>query len=179
MEREKERETITFNYEISNAPTSSVKHHPRIQIRRDAAEGRPNFLDIFCAQVGIRGPRRTSIKSGNRVEIEARRIGETAVIGPPRLSSCRSSLDRLSLFLFFSLSLSYSRPVVNLFQDILDHCTPHYVFVYVRGGSSADNFPFPLCHFCVPRALKERRMAGGGERPIVFPSRSTLEGRED
>ena len=108
MEREKERETITFNYEISNAPTSSVKHHPRIQIRRDAAEGRPNFLDIFCAQVGIRGPRRTSIKSGNRVEIEARRIGETAVIGPPRLSSCRSSLDRLSLSLFLSFSLLLS-----------------------------------------------------------------------
>lgn len=73
MEREKERETITFNYEISNAPTSSVKHHPRIQIRRDAAEGRPNFLDIFCAQVGIRGPVELRLNRG--IESKSRRDG--------------------------------------------------------------------------------------------------------
>lgn len=77
--------------------------------RGGGRERRPNFLDIFCTQVGIRGPRRTSIKSGNRVEIEARRIGETAVIGPPRLSSCRSSLDRLSLP---SLSLILGRSLI-------------------------------------------------------------------
>lgn len=114
--------------------------------------------------------RRTSIKSGNRVEIEARRIDGRNWPSSTTLSPC--AVDPLS-----TASLLFSWPVVNLFQDILDHCTPHYVFVYVRGGSSADNFPFPLCHFCVPRALKERRMADreGEEWPIVFPSRSKAE----
>lgn len=88
---------------------TSVFRSKGMRPRGGGRERRPNFLDIFCAQVGIRGPRRTSIKSGNRVEIEARRIGETAVIGPPRLSSCRSSLDRLSLP---SLSLILGRSLI-------------------------------------------------------------------
>lgn len=65
---------------------------------RRGGPGRSNFLDIFCARVAAKlasVARRTSIKSGNRVEIEARRIEETAVIGPPcsLVPSILSSLD--------------------------------------------------------------------------------------
>lgn len=56
-----------------------------------------------------------------------------------------------------------ARRVVNLSGDTLDHCTPHYVFVYVE-RDRADNFPLPFLH-SLP-AVNERKPANWA--PLLF-----------
>lgn len=56
-----------------------------------------------------------------------------------------------------------ARRVVNLSGDTLDHCTPHYVFVYVE-RDRADNFPLPFLH-SLSAVMKENRLIGP---PLLF-----------
>lgn len=117
---------------------------------RFVESGRRNFLDVFCArvcgQVGGRGPVELRLNRG--IESKSRRDGSRDDRNWPSSLSC--AVDPLP-------ALHVARRVVNLSPDILDHCTPHYVFVYVRGDRvpTISRFHSAISAFRAPLRSKE------------------------